>query len=65
MALPTRDSVQTMDYVVYAEPAVYLEAKSLSSATLDYVEFAEPVYGLPPSAAPAANTNFLLFFNVM
>lgn len=65
MPLPTRDQVQTTDYSLRAQPAVFLEAKSLSSATLDYSEQAQPVYGLAPSSSPApsTSTNFFLMFN--
>lgn len=66
MALPTRTQVQTTDYSLQAQPAVYLEAKSLSSGTLDYSEYAQPVYGLSSTTPPPAtqNSNFLVFFNV-
>lgn len=64
MTLPTRNSVETLDLSLEAQPAVVIEAKSLSSGTLDYSLYAQPVYGLP-SGAPIVvqNSAFLIFFN--
>lgn len=66
MALPTRASVETLDFSAWGQPAAYLEAKALSpsSYTLDYSQWGQPVIGLPSGApAPTQNSNFLLFFN--
>jgi len=63
MALPSRNSVQTLDFSGYGQPAAYLEAKSLSSGTLDYSSYAQPVVGLT-GAAPVVvvNGSFMVFF---
>jgi hypothetical protein len=64
MSLPTRSDVLTLDYTGGAQPAAYIEAKTLSpsSATLDYTLGAQPIFGLAPAAPPATNTsNFFLF----
>lgn len=62
MALPTRSDVLTLGYTGFAQPAVYIEAKTLttSSSTLAYTLQAQPVYGLadgapPPPPPPASN----------
>lgn len=48
MPLPTQSEVLTLDYTGYAQPAAYIEAKTLTSAstTLDYTLQAQPVFGL-------------------
>jgi hypothetical protein len=64
MPLPTRSDVLTLDYSGGAQPAAYVEAKTLSpsSATLDYTLGAQPVYGLTAATPPVTNTsNFFLF----
>lgn len=60
MALPTRSEVLTLDYTGFAQPAAYIEAKTLSpaSTTLDYTLQAQPVFGLTeggPTPTPSAN----------
>ena len=64
MALPTRSDVLTLGYTGFAQPAVYIEAKTLSpsSSTLAYTLQAQPVYGLtdgapPPPPPPSGYTN--------
>ena len=54
MALPTRSDVLTLGYTGFAQPAVYIEAKTLSpsSSTLAYTLQAQPVYGLTDGAPP-------------
>jgi hypothetical protein len=68
MSLPTRSDVLTLDYSGGAQPAAYIEAKTLSpsSATLDYTLGAQPVFGLADGAPPpVVNTsNFFMFMSV-
>lgn len=49
MPLPTQSEVLTLDYTGYAQPAAYIEAKTLTpaSTTLDYTLQAQPAVGLP------------------
>jgi len=67
MPLPTRSSVETLDYSGAGQPAAYLEAKTLSptSYTLDYSRQGQPVVGLaggtPPPPPASQNSNFLMF----
>ena len=61
MPLPTQSEVLTLDYTGYAQPAAYIEAKTLSpaSSTLDYTLQAQPVFGLadggPTPPIPSSN----------
>ena len=62
MSLPSRDSVQTLDYSLGATPAVILETKSLSSNTLDYSINAQPIAGLATAILSGTTGNMLLLF---
>ena len=63
MPAPTRNDVSTLDYTGGAQPAVFIEAKTLSpfSGTLDYSVAAQPVYGL----SGVLSTNTGAFFSVL
>lgn len=64
MPLPSRNNVETLDYSLGAQPALVLEAKSLSSGTLDYSVNGQPVGGAISSGSVVAqNGAFFIFFN--
>ena len=61
MPLPTRSDVLTLGYTGFAQPAVYIEAKTLSpsSSTLAYTLQAQPVYGLADGAPPPPPNKYI------
>ena len=66
MALPTRSDVLTLGYTGFAQPAVYIEAQTLtpSSSTLAYTLQAQPVYGLADAAPPPPSSSNKYIYNV-
>lgn len=65
MPLPTRSNVLTLDYSGFAQPAAYIEAKTLSpaSSTLNYSLQAQPVFGLA-AAGPVPSAANKYMYNV-
>lgn len=66
MPLPSRDSVLTLDYSGQGQPAVYIEAKTLSpsSSTLDYTIAGQPAFGITAGAVQVITSGaFLMFFS--
>lgn len=64
MALPSKANIQSLDYVEWSLPSVFVDTKAaVNSYSLDVVEWSLPVICASAGSAPADPTN-IVYINV-
>lgn len=64
MALPSKANIQSLDYVEWSLPSVFVDTKAtVNSYSLDIIEWSLPVICASAGAAPADPTN-VVYVNI-